>query len=226
MRVIAACVSLFIFGGCTENQQGPSAANGGRAVSAPEGGAGRLESDPPTVRVERGTDDSGSIPFSITLRNVGSGRLVINNVHPLCGCTQASPLASSELAPGEETVLRVAATVPRVGQQNTLIEIATDSRSTPLVSIPVKLVGGDVPAPYVANSTPKLIGLSGAAPGSAAQATFVAATVEYASQSPWIQGFISDDPRITAVLAGSPTEERSVGDTVLRYGRSRDAASE
>jgi hypothetical protein len=216
MRVIAACLALLI-GGCADEEQGTSRTNSGPRESAPQAGAGRLEAEPPTVTVERRTDHAGPVPFSITLRNVGAGQLVISNVHPLCGCTQASPLEKNELAPGDEAVLRVAASVPRVGQQDTFIEITTDSPTTPLVSIPVKLIGGDVHAPYVANSTPKLIRLSGPVPGGEAQAAFVAATVEYASQSPWIQGFTSDDPRITAALAGSPTEERSVGDTVLRY---------
>ncbi|MGE5478803.1 MAG: DUF1573 domain-containing protein [Chloroflexota bacterium] len=56
------------------------------------------------------TPKQDPLKADIILKNAGTEKLQIQNVHPTCGCTTA-PLDKSELAPGESTTMHVSLNV-------------------------------------------------------------------------------------------------------------------
>lgn len=87
--------------------------------------------------------DFGKIPSNtkvehvFTFRNDGKDKLTIKNVTTSCGCT-ASDIDKKELAPGEETGIKVSFNSSAYrGQIKQFVYVATDNLAEPLVKFTI-----------------------------------------------------------------------------------------
>lgn len=128
-RVAFACAGVLICVGLLFQQSGHC------AEVEKESREGRVKRGP-VFEVDEDTADFGTVhegdvkhvTHTFRFRNAGTRDLVLREVKPTCGCTDAIPSATT-LAPGDEgTIVAVLDTAERYGDQSVNVQLKTNER--------------------------------------------------------------------------------------------------
>lgn len=94
--------------------------------------------------------EPSKVTSDVVLKNTGDAMLRITNVRPGCGCTSA-PLDKDSLAPGEQTIMRVALNLPQ--QNGPLAKTITIESNDPKAPTKVINLLADVQRPIQLSSS-------------------------------------------------------------------------
>ena len=198
-----------------------SAASGCDQSSARPPSSAQLVVEPASISIDA-ADLGTSREFVATVRmwNTGEAPLHIYDLTSGCQCTIAKP-DRMDIAPGEETTLRITVTPPAIGNMEKSVRIRTDSPVTPIVEIPVVAIGKALTPPYFVNRPPTELRLRTSVPGEFPEYEFELQTVETRHSSPWVLGLNSDSPGVVPMLLSTPEETDLTEMEVLRSYRFR-----
>ena len=179
--------------------------------------SGKLSFTPDIVELTWGSDAKGQQQAKVILENRGGKTLTISEVSSSCACTTAK-LGKFTLAPGERTELSLDVHVPEFGDQDVVVSLQTDSRDSPLSTLPLKLKGRTLEVPRLWRIAPITMA-SFREPGVAVTAKVEVVTLEAAGSKPWIVGLQPDSNTSTTVscqMASHSDDTRVNQEVVVR----------
>ena len=100
--------------------------------------------------------------------------------------------------PGESCRIPLSVSVPLHGEEHVQLEILTDSKLTPTVTIPIRLVAGEPKTPILLTMDRSLT-LRGSETGDRSK-NFVVKTLEREGAAPWITSVMVDRQELTAQI--------------------------
>ena len=184
------------------------------AAGCSDGGAvshGGLEF-PSSLRSESLGEDKRVV--TVPLRNVASRPVRVTAASSTCGCTLPELPDQLVIEPGEEYKLAVTLSYPPYGSKASRLNLATTAGR---FTIPVELVGEDMPAPYV-SQIESPVRLAGDVSGSEAARTITVRTIEDAdSESPWLHGLRWPDGRLAPATRVGVREDISGQGLLCEY---------
>lgn len=153
----------------------------------------------PSEVVVRG-DDSGRTNWSVEfeVRNTGGTALTLLGSKSSCGCTVPSEPSKSRLQAGESCVIPLSVSTPLMGEDFVQVELYTDSRQTPIVWVPIRLVAGQPKTPVLIDLPRSLV--LGEPEPNGIERTFVLTTLERLSSPNWITSLTSDRPEMSVKI--------------------------
>lgn len=162
------------------------------SVSLPRwGGSARIVAVPPELEYRTQAEES-TATIEVALRNEGQTAGKLLDISASCGCTLPQALPSNSLKPGEEVRLAIKVQPVPYGSRDSVLTVRTDSADTPMLRVPIKLLGRKLAPPYLslAPSEIRVESLAGELPP---PRTFQVSTVEPPGEA-WLTGFnVSSD---------------------------------